>query len=151
MINRLALAVLALVLSATALADFPVIDMGNIKPNDPKMRKPIDKSKEGELTIVSYNIRNLGSRRRSLKDFGLLADVMNEGDIVFIQEAGLGVHSGSTVTSAQRRRMNAAQNALQASLGGDWVVTRPPLDHPASDVYGRRPSLPTGRRGKAIS
>ena len=52
----------------------------------------INKSKQNELTIVSFNIRNLGARQRSLKDFAGIADLLDESDVVMIQEAGLGEH-----------------------------------------------------------
>ena len=56
-------------LSHTSLADFPVIEKGDVVPNDSRLGRPIGESKEGELTIASFNIRNLAARKRNLKDF----------------------------------------------------------------------------------
>ena len=55
--------------ASNAFAQFPVIEQGDLQPNDPRLGRPIDKSKDDELTIASFNIRNLGSRGRSLKDY----------------------------------------------------------------------------------
>ena len=76
---------------------FPEIVQGDIQPNDERLGKPIGKSKQGEVTIASFNIRNLGARKRSLKDFAHLADLIDEADVVMIQEAGLGVYHGTNV------------------------------------------------------
>ena len=53
---------------------------GDVKPNDKKLGKPIDRSKVGELTIASLKIRNLGSRNRGLVDFEALADLVDAAD-----------------------------------------------------------------------
>ncbi len=51
-------------------------------------------SKEGELTIASLNIRNLGTRSRTLKDYEALVDLVDEADVVLFQEVGLGLYDG---------------------------------------------------------
>lgn len=59
-----------------AATEFPKIEQGDIVPHDNRLTKPINKSKADELTIVSFNVRNWGTRPRSLAHFEVLADLV---------------------------------------------------------------------------
>ncbi len=65
-------------------AQFPTVSQGDVQPNDKRLGDPIGESKEGELTIASFNIRNLGNQKRSLNDFESIADLFDEADVVMI-------------------------------------------------------------------
>lgn len=122
-------------------AEFPEIDRGNIKPNDQRLSQAIEKSKSGELTIASFNIRNLGTQQRGIKDFEALTDLLDETDIFILQEVGLGMFKGSgTDLSAQEKKRTTAIVAMfQAFLGEGWTVVSPP--HPSGVNSGRETSL----------
>lgn len=105
-----------------AEAQFPLVQQGDLKPNDTRLGQPIDVSKVGELTIASFNVRNLGSQRRSLADFAAIADLVDEADVVVIQEAGLGLYRGEDVTKKQLTQMQAVLAILQVFLGKNWEL-----------------------------
>lgn len=118
---------LSFFLFATAShAEFPVVDRGDFIPNDKRLCKPINESKQDELTIASFNIRNLGARQRSLRNFEGITDLIDESDVVMIQEAGLGVYNGLAVSTNQMKRMKAVTAVLQINLGDNWMVIVPP-------------------------
>ena len=151
--KRLIIITLSTLLAAHAsLADFPEISQGDITPNDRKLGKPIGESKPGELTIASFNIRNLGTRGRTLKDFAAIADLIDEADVVLIQEAGLGLYRGEEVTDKQATRMKAVVAVLQINLGDDWNVFT--ADHPTGTGAGTETAILAHRNhgnGFAIS
>ncbi|WP_089717857.1 endonuclease/exonuclease/phosphatase family protein [Candidatus Entotheonella palauensis] len=128
----------------TAWADFPVIDQLDVVPNDPRLKGPIDVSKPGELTIASFNVRNLGSRQRSLKDFEAIVDLIDEADVVMVQEAGLGVYDGRKVSNPERERLDAVVAVFQMYLGSGWVVTR--AVRPSGTGAGRETAMLAYRR-----
>ncbi|MCP5052682.1 MAG: hypothetical protein GY940_36275 [bacterium] len=140
--KRFILALSILFLLSSLSAQFPVIEQGDVKPNDKRLNNPVGTSKAGELTIVSFNIRNLGSRGRNLKDYEAIADLVNEGDVVVIQEAGLGLHTkqGEEVTKKEKTRMDAVVALFRIFLGNDqWSVIRPP--HPSGQKAGRETAI----------
>jgi hypothetical protein len=61
-------------------------EKGGVLSNNKILYKPIPKSDDDELTLVSFNVRNLGARSRSIKDYAILVDLIDETDIVFLQE-----------------------------------------------------------------
>ena len=95
--------------------------------------------RRGELTIASFNIRNLGSRQRSLKDYEAIAALIDEADVVMVQEAGLGVYSGTQVSDSARERLDAVVAVFQMYLGSNWVVTR--AFRPSGTGAGRETAL----------
>ena len=121
------------------MAQFPTVVQGGIQPNDRRLGKKIDASKAGELTIASFNIRNLGSRQRSLKDYAALADLVDEADVVLIQEAGLGVFRRDQVSAAERQRLDAVEAVLQVFLGDNWNVIR--AEQPSGVGAGRETAI----------
>jgi endonuclease/exonuclease/phosphatase family metal-dependent hydrolase len=131
--------VFLLVSWSPAFAAFPTIAQGDIVPNDRRLGRKIGTSKSGELTIASFNIRNLGSRQRSLKDFEAIVNLIDEADVVLVQEAGLGVYRGSALSRDERRRLDAVEAIFALYLGEAWVVTRPPS--PSGTGQGRETTL----------
>lgn len=131
--------VVALLLSCPAFAEFPSITLGDVVPNDQRLGKPIGKSKTNELTIASFNIRNLGSRGRSLKIFEALTDLIDEADVVEIQEAGLGVYRNNQVSPKEKERIKGVISLLEIFLGDDWAVITPP--EPTGTGNGRETTI----------
>lgn len=115
-----------LLVGGFSYAEFPVITKGDISPIDHKLGKAIDKSKQGELTLASFNIRNLGARQRSLKDYTSIVDLIDESDVVMIQEAGLGVYKGNSVSKSAKKRMKSVEAIFQLYLGDNFIVKMPP-------------------------
>ena len=124
--KKLMMGLLILFLAVPANAQFPEISQGTLTANDVKFAAPINESKTGELTVASFNVRNLGARQRSLKNFANLVDLVDEADVVMIQEAGLNVYYGPTVSTDQMKRLSAVVAVLSVNLGDDWkVITAP--------------------------
>jgi len=111
---------------SSSMAQFPVIQQGDIAAGDNRLTKEIGISKTGELTTASFNIRNLGARQRSLRDFAVLADLVDESDIVLIQEAGLGVYWGTEIKEKHKNRMDGVVALFSINLGEEWRVIMAP-------------------------
>jgi endonuclease/exonuclease/phosphatase family metal-dependent hydrolase len=136
-----------LFLMVGAFAEFPLIKQGNIIPNDKRLAKPINESKQHELTIASFNIRNLGSRARSIKDFEALADLVDEADVVVLQEVGLGMFKGKGIDKPSEKagkRLDAIAALLQIYLGSSWTIKLPP--HPSGEKSGRETTILAHRK-----
>ena len=108
--------------SADAAADFPALSTGDVSPSGASLASPIDRSGPGELTLASFNVRNLGDQERSLKDFETIVDLVDEADIVLFQEAGLGLFRKSTPAATIDKRLRAILSALSINFGPDWRV-----------------------------
>ncbi|MDJ0835715.1 MAG: hypothetical protein QNK37_04315 [Acidobacteriota bacterium] len=107
-------------------ATFPDIDTGDLKPNDERFGDPIGETKDGELTIASFNIRNMGNKQRSLDDFEALVDLMNEADVILIQEAGLGIYDKYVgLDDDETLRMEAIMAIFEVYFGDGWDIICP--------------------------
>ncbi|MCP5108434.1 MAG: hypothetical protein GY950_33920 [bacterium] len=144
--KRFILIISILFLFHCAFAEFPVVKQGDVVPNDKRLGKPIGESKQGELTIASFNVRNLGSRSRSIKDFEALADLVDEADVVLFQEVGLGMfkEEGTKVSEGAGKRLAAIAALFQIYLGGDWEIVLAP--HPSGKKAGRETAILAHRK-----
>lgn len=113
---------LFLFVSFNLFAQFPIINPEITEQVKKNLKKGIDSSKTGELTLASFNIRNLGNTQRSLKDFEILADLVDEADVVLFQEVGLGIFSQKGDEVADLKRLEAIKGIFQAYLGSNWKV-----------------------------
>ncbi len=119
--------VLACRLVPQAATEFPKIEQGDIVPHDNRLTKPINKSKADELTIVSFNVRNWGSRPRSLAHFQVLADLVDEADVAVFQEVGLGLlDKNEDISDKEDKRLDAIEALLRINLGDGWNIVRSP-------------------------
>lgn len=119
--------VLACRLVTQAATEFPKIEQGDIVPHDNRLTKPIDKSKADELTIVSFNVRNWGTRPRSLAHFEVLADLVDEADVAVFQEVGLGLlDKDEDISDKEGKRLDAIEALLRINLGEGWNIVRSP-------------------------
>lgn len=117
-----------------------------LQPGDKKLSEPIGTSKEYELTIASFNIRNLAGNKRRLKDFAVLADLIDEADVVLVQEVGLGLYDKDEDVSAKEAKyLEAIVNNFKLFLEEGWVVESAP--NPSGSGKGiETKSLLTERR-----
>ncbi len=112
---------------------------GDVKPNDKRLYLEIPESSDSEISIVSFNVRNLGARSRSIKDFAGLLDLVDEADVIFLQEVGLGLITKETMTASQEKALNSVAKLIEINLGKNWTVK---LADGASGVnQGRETSL----------
>lgn len=110
--------------TADAATNFPTISTSHISPNDATLASSIDLSGPGELTLASFNVRNLGARERSLKDFEAIVDLVDEADIVVFQEAGLGLFRNSTSVApiVIEKRWQVILSAFRIYFGPGWKI-----------------------------
>lgn len=139
----LTLAIVA-IYSIGAYAQFPVIEQGEVTPNDIKLGNPIDPSKPGELTIASFNVRNLGNLDRSLKDFEAIVDLVDEADVAVFQECGLGLFGESPLTGYEKKRWEIILAAFTTYFGSDWNVTT--ADKPTGSGQGSETTILAHRK-----
>jgi endonuclease/exonuclease/phosphatase family metal-dependent hydrolase len=135
-------AVLAFVLCllcVTIEGQFPVIDAGNIEPGDSRLASWIDESEQGELTIASFNVRNLGDRNRSFSDYLKLVDYVDEADIVVLQEVGLGIFDQDQVPDNELHKYRAIVLQLELAFGDGWEICLP--DEPSGVGNGREANI----------
>lgn len=107
-----------------AMEQYP--EQGDVVPNDPRLGRPIPESTGSELTIVSWNIRNLGAYNRSIKDYNAMVNLVDEADIVVLQEVGLGLLRSDMLTDAQAITLRSVQSLWQIRLGDSWEVVVAP-------------------------
>lgn len=105
---------------AMAHAGYP--SQGDIVPNDIALGNPIKPSVGNEITIVSWNIRNLGAYSRSIKDYTAMVDLVDEADVIVLQEVGLGLLKSELLTPAQEKTLASVKALWQIQLGEDWQV-----------------------------
>lgn len=140
---RTILVFLFLMINLQLFAQFPIINPEITEQVKKSLKKGIDTSKNGELTLASFNIRNLGNTQRSLKDFELLADLVDEADIILFQEVGLGIFSKKGDNPADLKRLEAVKAVFQAYLGTNWQVI---LANEASGTGSSRESVMLAHR-----
>jgi len=137
--KKLSLLVIIFLLTITCFPQFPVISRGDVNPGDRRLARYMDESIQGEITIVSFNIRNLGDRKRSFKDYLELIDLVNEADIVVFQEVGLGLFDGEDVEEMNIPQFKAIVAQLRIAFGDGWALCIPP--QPSGVGNGREINL----------
>ncbi|MCP4438984.1 MAG: hypothetical protein GY810_08585 [Aureispira sp.] len=125
------------------LAQFPIINPEITEQVKKNLRKGIDTSQHGELTLASFNIRNLGNTQRSLKDFETIVGLIDEADIVLFQEVGLGLFGKKGDDIHDLKRLEAIKGIFQAYLGSNWKVM---LANQASGTGSARESVMLAHR-----
>ena len=120
-------------------AQFPVIEQGDIQPNDRDLGNAIDRSKTGELTIVSFNVRNLGATERTLQDLEAIVDLVDEADIVVFQEAGLGLFGSGPLMGFRKKRWESILSVFQTYFGLNWKVIT--AEEPSGNGQGRETTI----------
>ncbi len=141
----MAILVSALVVMPLQAIEHP--EQGDVVSNDNRLGKAIPASENGELTVVSFNVRNMGSRSRSIKDYTAIADLVDEADVVFLQEVGLGLLRSDTLTPEQDRTLRSIKALLEIQLGSEWQVAI--ADTGSGSGAGRETSLVAYRKNAA--
>lgn len=124
--------------SAGPGTDFPAISSNHVLPSGASLASAIDRSGLGELTLASFNVRNLGNQERSAKDFETIVDLVDEADIVVFQEAGLGLFRRSSSVAIERR-LQFVLSALSIFFGPDWKIIT--ADMPTGANSGRETTI----------
>ena len=120
-LNPFILLLTVLIFNVSSFAqNYPI--KNDIQPNDKRLYMEIPESKDKELSIASFNIRNLGARSRSIKDYPNFINLVDEADVVIFQEVGLGLITKDPMTAQQRIYIKSVISLIQVNLGSDWIV-----------------------------
>ncbi|NQX98996.1 MAG: hypothetical protein HRT73_14130, partial [Flavobacteriales bacterium] len=150
--NKLHLLLISLFLSISCFGQYPSITGEGFKPLDKKFKKPIDKSKTDELTIASFNLRNIKGTKRTLEDIQYLMDLVNEADLIVFQEIGAyGFKNGDN--SDLEQRIEGLKKVFEVFLGGDnWKVISAPKYNPVGkEKDAEIPMLAYKKKAKGFS
>lgn len=96
------------------------IDLNGLTPKDTSFNDPVEISQNEELTIVSFNIRDLAGRNRTLEDFQEIARLVEGADILVLQEMGAKAFKTSNDNDDLMARLVAATDVLKSYLGSEW-------------------------------
>ncbi|GAB5417369.1 MAG: hypothetical protein Crog4KO_29510 [Crocinitomicaceae bacterium] len=96
------------------------LDLNGLEPEAKAFEEPIAASTSDELTIVSFNIRDMSGRERTLEDFQELAKMIDGADIVVLQEMGAKAFKKSGENEELTDRLEAATEVLKTYLGDEW-------------------------------
>lgn len=117
----------ALGLGAAAVGTAIVLSQGNgdlelngLQPGDTFFQNPIEISKDEGLTIVSFNIRDMSGRQRTLEDFQEIARLVEGADILVLQEMGAKAFKTNGENEFLMGRLQAFTDVLQSYLGEEW-------------------------------
>ncbi len=126
--KQIAIATFALLLCVGATsAEFPKIERGNIEQNDSRLAAPIDRSKEGELTIASINVRNWGNKQRGFRDFEAIIDFVDEADVILFQEVALGVYDADQgISDRESKQLRSVVALVRIHLGDEFDLVVSP-------------------------
>lgn len=97
------------------------ISINDLTPGDPSFQQPLTDSEDSELTIVSFNIRDIRGTERTLEDFQELARLIEGADIVVFQEMGAKGFKSSGSNDDLMARLHAATVVMEDLMGGDWT------------------------------
>ena len=143
-----AVATILLLSIAPASAEFPKVERGDLEQNDSRLAGPIDRSKEGELTIASINVRNLGDKRRGFPDFEAIIDFVDEADVILFQEVALGVYdSDEQISIRESKQLSSVVALVGIHLDDDFNLVVSPK--PSGIGGGAESSILAHRKRRA--
>ncbi|MFT6501976.1 MAG: endonuclease/exonuclease/phosphatase family metal-dependent hydrolase [Crocinitomicaceae bacterium] len=90
------------------------------KPNSEEIVVGTDSLTPQELTIVSFNVRDVKGTKRTLEDFQEIARMIGGADIIVFQELGAKGFKKSGKNKAMLDRFDAMAAAYVAYLGDEW-------------------------------
>ncbi len=100
---------------------YPSIKTNGLSPGDAAFTQVFESSKVGELTIMSFNVRDVRGTSRSLEDFRQLANLIKNADIVVFQELGAkGYSKKEEKNNKMMERFNAMVAVYKSYLGAGW-------------------------------
>ncbi|MDB4516774.1 hypothetical protein N9089_04165 [Crocinitomicaceae bacterium] len=130
------------------------ISTNNLTPQSTQFQNPISDSEPSELTIFSFNIRDIRGTERTLEDFQELARLMSGADIVVFQEMGAKGFGSSGNNDQMLERLHAVGTVLEAFFGEEWEFVF--ADSPTPAEIGPAAEIPcigyrTKRDGLSIN
>jgi hypothetical protein len=120
--------------------NYPTITANGFQPNDPVFYQPINASKAGEITIASFNVRDVQGKTRTLEDFQELARLIKNADIVVFQELGAKGFRKNATNFELLQRIDAMIAAYKVFLGDDWDFVL--ATYPTPQALGMGAELP---------
>jgi endonuclease/exonuclease/phosphatase family metal-dependent hydrolase len=91
-----------------------------LTPSSEVFEKPVETSENDALTIVSFNVRDMAGRQRTLEDFQEIARIVEGADILVLQELGAKAFKKSGDNEDLMARLTAATEVLKSYLGSEW-------------------------------
>lgn len=116
------------------------IDLNGLTPNDASFQEPIELSQNEALTIVSFNVRDMAGRQRTLEDFQEMARLMEGADILVLQEMGAKAFKKSGNNDDLMARLVASTEVLKSYLGPEWEFVF--ADNATPETYGGAAEIP---------
>jgi hypothetical protein len=104
-----------------------------------RIAKRLVPSTEGQLTLVSMNVRNFSNVGRGPKDVAALVDFLDEADVIVLQEVGLGHLLKDPATELQQHILDSIVAQLRIHFGSEWTVDI--ADGASGSGAGRETSL----------
>lgn len=95
-------------------------ETNNLAPNDLVFQQPITLSENQELTIVSFNIRDMRGTERTLEDFQEISRLLAGADIVVFQEFGVKGFGSKGDNEDLMERLRVATTVIGAFLQDEW-------------------------------
>lgn len=118
----------------------PDISTNNLSPNDISFQEPFDDSEGTELTVVSFNVRDIRGTERTLEDFQELARLIQGADIIVFQEFGAKGFGTSGNNDDLMARLRGATAVLEEFLGDEWDFVF--ADSPTPEELGPAAEIP---------
>lgn len=122
--------VLAISLGVVAVATVTVfaVSQGNaefstngLDPGSTKLQQPVAVSESDEITIVSFNIRDIRGTERTLEDFQEICRLLEGADVIVFQEMGAKGFGSSGNNDEMIERLHGATAVMREYLGEEWV------------------------------
>lgn len=130
------------------------ISTNDLTPQSEVFQNPISDSEPSEVTIFSFNIRDIRGTERTLEDFQELARLMSGADIVVFQEMGAKGFGSKGNNEKMEERLHAVGVVLEEFFGDDWEFIF--ADNPTPAELGGAAEIPcigyrTKRAGLTIN
>ncbi len=116
------------------------IELNGLTPGDASFQQPVKVSQDEALTIVSFNIRDMAGRQRTLEDFQELARLVEGADILVLQEMGAKAFKKSGDNDDLMERLVASTEVLKSYLGPEWKFIF--ADNATPESFGGSAEIP---------
>lgn len=109
-------------------------ETNDLAPNDVVFQQPITLSDNQELTIVSFNIRDIRGTERTLEDFQEISRLLAGADIVVFQEFGAKGFGTIGDNEDLMERLRVATTVIGSFLQDEWEFVF--ADTPSPEALG---------------
>jgi len=114
--------------------------LNGLEPQAKVFQDPVEVSESDALTIVSFNLRDLRGRERTMEDFQELARLVEGADILVLQEMGAKGFKKSGDNEPMMKRLEAATETFKTFLGDEWAFVFAPTATP--ETFGGAAEIP---------